>query len=118
MTDSTPNTPHLPAVDDAVLAEMSGLFALGQDELWSMVGQAQTGALGAWALREANRLRTENTGVEPYDAFLAGLGYAVTALARQLKRNENQTLVKALFALYNTEAGPKDAQDTQEYSEA
>jgi hypothetical protein len=94
--------PTLPLVEDTVLAEMSGPYALTQEELWQAVADTHTGSLGAWALGEADRL--EHEGAAPRDAFIMGLGYAVTACNRQLARNVNRAAVEALFAACMGEA--------------
>jgi hypothetical protein len=93
--DSAPE-PALPAVEDATLADMSGPLGLTQAELWAAVGDTPVGSLGAWALGEATRLQA--TGISPRDSFLAGVGYAVTAMARQLRRDADKETVARLLA--------------------
>jgi hypothetical protein len=93
----------LPEVDAAVLADMSGVLALSQEALWQALGEAQTGQLSAWALSEAGHM--ERDGVDPRDAFIQGVGYAVTALARQLARNNSKDAVAALLSAQLRTAG-------------
>lgn len=95
-----PNLPAedfvLPQVEDAVLADMSGFHGLEQDEMWRNLTTSGTGQLGAWALNEA-RVYQER-GVAARDAFLSGVGYAVTALIRQAQRSEHKEAVSTLLA--------------------
>ncbi|HEV7454630.1 MAG TPA: hypothetical protein VGO07_05215 [Candidatus Saccharimonadales bacterium] len=87
---------RLPEVDDAVLADMSGVLALNQDQLWQALGDAQTGQLPAWALSEASRMARD--GVDARDAFIQGVGYAVAALTRQLIRDSDKSTIAEMFA--------------------
>jgi hypothetical protein len=95
-----PNLPAeegmLPIVEDVVLADMSGFHGLDQDEMWRSLTTSTTGQLGAWALSEA-RVYQER-GVAARDAFLSGVGYAVTALLRQAERGQDKEAVSALLA--------------------
>lgn len=87
----------VPIVEEAVLADMSGPVHLSQEALWDNVGRTRNSTLGAWALSEAGRV--ERAGMAPNDAFLCGVGYAITAIARQLRRN-NAGELQTLEALY------------------
>jgi hypothetical protein len=94
-----PNLPMddtLPRVEDVVLADMSGFHGLEQDEMWRSLTTSNTGQLGAWALSEARGY--QERGVAARDAFLSGVGYAVTALLRQAERAQSKEAVSALLA--------------------
>jgi hypothetical protein len=95
LPENQPQANRLPSVDDAVLADMSGVLGLPQAELWRTLGDAQTGQLPAWALSEASRM--ERDGIGSRDAFIQGVGYAVTALLRQIARDGNKALLAEMF---------------------
>lgn len=97
---------ELPAVEDAVLADMSGPNRLTQDALWNNVGAAHAGMLAAWALSEAGHVQATNAS--PRDAFLRGVGYAITALGRQLVRDKNtQADIEFLNASFDATNAPE-----------
>lgn len=104
-----PGEDILPRVEDVVLADMSGFHGLDQDEMWRSLTTSNTGQLGAWALNEA-RVYQER-GVEARDAFLSGVGYAVTALLRQAERATHKEAVSALLASCFEPAEPNDLSD-------
>lgn len=94
--ESLPTETNLPVVDDAVLVEISGHYGLSQADLWQVVGEANIGNLGAWALGEASRLQDE--GVSARDAFLGGVGYTLLALLKQISRERDKEKVAAMWA--------------------
>lgn len=93
--ENIPTEFALPEVEDAVMAEISGPRGLSQDQLWDTVGNANVGALAPWALTEAEKAR--RVGTDPRDAFIQGVGYAVTALLRQAGRNADKQAVEDLI---------------------
>jgi hypothetical protein len=108
-----PNLPAgelLPQVEDVILADMSGYYGLSQDEMWQNLATDNTGQLGAWALSEARRY--DEKGVTPRDAFLSGVGYAVTALLRQARRPQDKEAVSALLASCFEGAEANDLSET------
>ena len=109
--ESEPTIPRLPEVEDATMADISGFHGLSQRQLWENAVDAHVGSLPAWVVSEARRVAEQ--GISSGDAFICGVGYAITALRAQLARDADKEGVTALFAPYQLDPPlPDDAHDT------